>query len=212
MRYYSQFKQDQIISRTFFPNKTDGVFVEIGADDGIEKSNSKHFEDLGWTGLCIEPRPKAFAKLIQNRSCACENYGVFDKELVLDFLAIEGYGKGLSGIVDCHTTGHKRAIKQELRRPEAKTSTQEVIKVQCKTLAHLLALHDITHVDYCSIDTEGSEVQILRSANWNKTSISVLTIENKYKDKAIRDFMASQGYKLHSRIEIDDVFIHQDFS
>lgn len=212
MKYYSQYEQDRVISQTFFPTKKDGVFVEIGADDGIDKSNSKFFEDQGWIGLCIEPRPSAFEKLIKNRRCICENAGVYNEEKVLDFLAIEGYGKGLSGILECHTGGHKKSIQQELRRPQAKDSKQQIIKVQCYTLQNLLNKHKISHVDYCSIDTEGSEIQILQSVNWDTTTISVLTIENKYKNQDIRDFMKGRGFSLHSRLSIDDVFVHKNFT
>ena len=98
MNYYSQFGQDEWLYNQFYKNKIDGVFLEIGADDGIDKSNTKFFEDLGWTGLCIEPSPDRFSKLINNRKCICENIAVFDKECEIDFLDISGWGKGLSGI------------------------------------------------------------------------------------------------------------------
>ena len=64
---FSQFNQDKFIFENFFPVKSDGVFVDIGAHDGITLSNTWFFENyLGWTGYCFEPNPSLFAKLVEN--------------------------------------------------------------------------------------------------------------------------------------------------
>ena len=56
----------------FFPEEKNGVFVEIGAHNGITFSNTYFFEkELGWTGICVEPIPEVFAQLKQNRTCKC---------------------------------------------------------------------------------------------------------------------------------------------
>ena len=65
MKFYSQYKQDEWLYNNHFKNKKNGTFLEIGADDGIDKSNTKFFEDLGWVGMCIEASPKRF-KLLKN--------------------------------------------------------------------------------------------------------------------------------------------------
>ena len=41
MKFYSQFGQDKWLYENFFKNKKNGVFVEIGADDGIDKRDRK---------------------------------------------------------------------------------------------------------------------------------------------------------------------------
>ena len=53
MNYYSQFEQDKFVYENFFQGKTDGYFVDIGAHDGTTFSNSRFFEELGWTGVCV---------------------------------------------------------------------------------------------------------------------------------------------------------------
>ena len=64
MKYYSQYKQDEFIYNSFFKNKRDGVFLEIGADDGVRFSNCKFFEDhLNWKGIAVEARKEAYEKL-----------------------------------------------------------------------------------------------------------------------------------------------------
>lgn len=41
--YHSQYKQDKIINEIIFHRKQEGIFVEIGAYDGIKYSNTKFF-------------------------------------------------------------------------------------------------------------------------------------------------------------------------
>ena len=55
--YYSQLGQDRFLNENYFKNKLTGTFVDIGAHDGNTYSNSKFFENLGWSGLCVEPIP-----------------------------------------------------------------------------------------------------------------------------------------------------------
>ena len=54
--YYSQCGEDEFLNETIFFNKKNGKYIELGALDGIQYSNTKFFEDnLGWSGVLIEP-------------------------------------------------------------------------------------------------------------------------------------------------------------
>jgi len=64
--FYSQAGQDEYVLNRFGPN---GFFVDIGAHDGIESSNTYALETAGWEGVCVEPGG-AFEKLKLNRQCA----------------------------------------------------------------------------------------------------------------------------------------------
>jgi hypothetical protein len=59
----------------YFGGACGGTFVDIGANDGVTISNSHALEEsLGWQGVCVEPHPGAFAKLVKNRPrCARVN-------------------------------------------------------------------------------------------------------------------------------------------
>lgn len=75
MKFYSQYKQDEYLYKKFFKKKRNGVFFDIGAHNGIKISNTYFFEkNLGWTGVCVEPRDSAFEELEKNRECICEKY------------------------------------------------------------------------------------------------------------------------------------------
>ncbi|KAK2150652.1 hypothetical protein LSH36_396g00021 [Paralvinella palmiformis] len=70
-KYYSQFHEDEALFKNYFNDPTicGGLYVEIGALDGITYSNTKFFEDnLNWTGVLIEGHPDNAEKLAKNRS------------------------------------------------------------------------------------------------------------------------------------------------
>jgi FkbM family methyltransferase len=158
-----------------FKGKQNGVFVEVGAYDGFDISNTYHFEkDLNWTGICIEPSPQSFEKLKQNRNCILENCAISDVEGELDFVNVTGWGSSGSGFNDIDGLVLKTAKKSV----EVNGGTWEIIKVPSFRLETILNKHKIRMVDYMSIDTEGHEMSVIKSINWNQFYIQFITIEN----------------------------------
>jgi FkbM family methyltransferase len=204
MQFYSQYKQDEWLFENYFKNKTNGFFLEIGADDGIDKSNTKFYEELGWSGICVEPSHKRFKLLTQNRKCICENYAISDSTGEVEFMDISGWGKGLSGIVEKYDIRHKIRIDRELTHP--KNQGNEIIKVKTEVLSNLLQKHNVTKVDFCSIDTEGSEFDIIKTIDFNKYDFGLFLIENNYGDSRVRDFLEAKEYTFVTTLTIDEVF------
>ena len=67
--YFSQYGEDKWIAEHLaLPER--GVFVDVGAHDGITDSNTYHFERRGWTGLCIDGNPEIMPALARNRATA----------------------------------------------------------------------------------------------------------------------------------------------
>ena len=106
--YHSQFKQDQFINENFFKNKINGFFVDIGAHDGKTFSNSLFFEGLGWNGVCVEPNPKIFKSLKNNRKCKCFEVAISDKIGKSSFFQITSDIDMLSGLTDEFTEEAKQ--------------------------------------------------------------------------------------------------------
>lgn len=205
MKFYSQYNQDEWLFNNFFKDKSDGVFLEVGADDGIDKSNTKFFEDRGWNGMCIEPSPKRFKLLKSNRKCICENYAVSDEIGTAEFMDIHGWGKGLSGIIDNYDQRHKTRIESEYRHP--KNEGVERVTVKTELLTNLLDKHNISKIDFCTIDTEGSELNIIKSIDFSKYNINIILVENNYNDTNVATVLSDSGYSRIARLTIDDVFI-----
>lgn len=205
MKYYSQYGQDKWLNENLFKNKKDGFFIEVGADNGIRNSNTKFFEDLGWNGICVEPSPDRFAILSENRNCILENVAISNNFETVDFLDIRGFGRGLSGIVKHYDKRHKHRINQAKKHPHHKS--HNVIQVPCTTFTSIFEKHNITKADFCTIDTEGNELEILKSLDFDRFEIKAILVENNYQDSKIRQFLHEVGYKFSRRIKVDDVFL-----
>ena len=203
--YYSQDKQDEYINNSFFKNKKNGFFLEIGANDGIKLSNSFFFEkELFWKGICIEPMPDAFKKLQENRKSENINCCIGVEDTEKEFLMIEGYSEMLSGVIDKYDILHLKRIEQEL---EIHGGSSKIVLVPLRNINSILEERKITKIDYCSIDTEGGELEIVKSINFKKLKILVFSIENIYEKEELRNYLKSKNYKLVKTLGGDDIFI-----
>ena len=63
--YFSQSNQDKVVDQ-YFKQKTNGIFLEVAAGNGILFSNSLFFErERNWTGLLIESTGYSFRRLLK---------------------------------------------------------------------------------------------------------------------------------------------------
>jgi FkbM family methyltransferase len=202
--YVSQLGQDRFIDE-YFGQKENLTFLDIGAHDGVTISNTVFLEkQRNWNGMCIEAQPSEFEKLQSNRNCICVNVAVSNFEGETDFIYVEGYANMLSGISDDYNKTHMERIKGEVNHYGGKIKT---IKVPVKRLQTVLEEHNMLNIDFCSIDTEGSEFNIVQSIDFDKTNIKVFIIENNYKETNIQEYLETKGYSLYKKLEWDDIFI-----
>lgn len=204
MEYYSQIGQDKFID-DYLNKKENGVFVDIGAHDGKSCSNTLFFEKFrNWTGICVEPGTEEFIKLNALRKSININACVSDYDGESEFTYIEGYSNMLSGLSEGYNNEHENRINNELKMYGGKIKK---IKSPVFKLQTILDKYNILNIDYCSIDTEGSEFNIIKSIDFNKTNIKIFSIENNYNNDNIKTFLEEKGYVLHSKIKWDDIFI-----
>jgi FkbM family methyltransferase len=204
MKYYSQLGQDKFIDE-YLNEKQNGFFIEIGAHDGMSCSNTLFFEEFrNWTGICIEPGPEEFKKLNENRKSINLNCCISDYDGESEYTYIEGYSMMLSGLSESYNESHQNRINNEVNHYGGNINR---IKMLVHKLQTILEKNNITEVDYCSIDTEGSEFNIIKSIDYDKSNIKIFSIENNYGDTEIKDFLESKGYTLYKKIQWDDIFI-----
>jgi hypothetical protein len=79
-------------------------------------------------------------------------------------------------------------------------------------LSALLEKHGIFHVDFCTIDTEGSELQVLKSIDFDRFQFDVILVENNYDDESVQNFLTGVGFAFEVKVGIDDVLINREFS
>ena len=172
--------------------KDTGFFVDIGAHDGLSGSNTKYFEEKGWSGVCIEPHPDVFQKLRKNRNCKVENCAIWDTDEEVDFLAVTGYSEMLSGIMESYDSRHLQRVHRELAQHGG---SSRVVKIPGKKFETIV---EEKTIDFLSIDTEGSELIILSKVNFQEYDIKIICIENNFLDHSFEEFFNKRGYKLHS--------------
>lgn len=195
--YFSQCGQDKWISEVLLPNIKKGIFVDVGAHDGISFSNTYYLEKKGWSGLAIEPNPTIFEKLRHNRQCQPVNACISSVSGNAQFRLIDGYSEMLSGLVEKYDPRHEERIQKELAQHGGSFSH---IQVQCLRLDEILENNDIAHIDYLSIDVEGGEIGVLNSIDFKKVKVSVIGIENNYGDYRIPKILSSNGFRFHSKV------------
>lgn len=206
--YYSQLGQDSFVDK-ILNEKENGFFIEVGANDGKTHSNTFFFEETRkWSGICVEPLPDKFLLLNSSRKSTNLNLCISDFDGETIFTYISGYANELSGIHEDYHPSHINRINSEVERHggEAKNIT-----VQTKKLQTVLDEVGVTEVDYCSIDTEGSELKVLKSLDFDRTNVKIFTVENNYSSGEVHDFLTSKGYIQHSKLHWDDVYIKKSF-
>lgn len=184
-----------------------GFFLDSGASDGVSGSNTLLLETrYGWGGLCVEPNTQLFARLIQTRRCTAVNCCLYNCEGEVPFFEAAGV---LGGIV----AEYDPALLQQAEELAAATGSPLAAPVQrpARRIGSLLDEIDAPRViDYWSLDTEGSELAILRSFPWGRYGVRVLTVEHNRTARRweIRRFLEAQGFRVAGDLGIDDVYVH----
>ena len=174
--------------------KQDGFFVEFGATDGVLLSNTYLLEkEYGWNGLCAEPNPIFFEKLKKNRNCITDDACIYAHTgEKLSFILANEFG----GLEEQAMAGkHKENV-------QAYKSDDQTITVETISLNDFLKVHNAPKdIDYISIDTEGSEYEILSTFPFSKWNVRLFTIEHNYEPQRekINKLLTTNGYELHER-------------
>jgi len=145
--FYSQANQDKWVCE-LLDYKVNGFFLEIGAYDGIQTSNTYALEKfLNWDGICIEANTEVFGRLKQNRNRINVHAAVSNYDGVCNF-----GGDRINGgvtVVNCYTL---ETILTQNNAPK--------------------------EIDYISIDVEGHELAILSAFNFKNWDIKLFTVEH----------------------------------
>jgi|LakMenEpi03Aug12_release.lakeMendotaPanAssembly.Ray.scaffolds.fasta_scaffold201562_1 FkbM family methyltransferase len=169
-----------------------GVFIEVGANDGSNCSNTKLLEDnFNWRGIVSEPNPK-YSKILSNRKC------------YTDFNIVHSTSKEKLYINDLSSLSYVSNRKKSKKGSWVSTITLD-------DLINQHFDHNKVEIDFVSIDTEGHELEILSKFPFDKWNIGYFIIEHNYKsEKLIDSFMSHAGYIrfLEKWSKIDAYYCH----
>jgi FkbM family methyltransferase len=173
--------------------KRAGFFVEFGATDGVLLSNTYLLEmEFGWKGICAEPNPKLYEQLKGNRRCIVSDACIAGQSgETVEFIFADAFG-GMA----------RHAFSDEhADRRNAYAATEGVGKLLTISLDDFLRRHKApVNIDYISIDTEGSELEIVSSFPFDQWNVRLFTIEHNFtpQREVILELLQKHGY---SRIE-----------
>ncbi len=204
MTYYGQWETDKVIEE-YFPQKTNGFCVEVGAYDGIKGSNTNYFENIGWACMCIEPNPHAFRELYYNRTLsynvnvACDSFGGRAD------LEIFHFNSGIQSSLTSLNTD-SRLVKDYCDAITKRTFVNVPVTKLSILLSDWLGKRQ---ADFISIDTEGTELQVLHGLDFEIHRPKLLVVENNYNDRDIENYLRPHGYVLDRRYRINDFYVQE---
>jgi hypothetical protein len=203
----SQFGQDLFVLKVL-GNLRGGFFLDSGAADGLNGSNTELFERaLGWKGICVEPNEALFASLVRNRCCYRVNCCLYDHDGYVEFVE---QGGELGGILDEYHPAYLQHTRATFGLPADTRGRPATVRKPALTVRSVLRECEAPAViDYWSLDTEGSELKILKTFPFNEYSVRVITVEHNWFPVRgqILEFLESRGYRRIAELAVDDCYI-----
>ncbi|XP_059475066.1 protein Star-like [Neocloeon triangulifer] len=187
----------------YFGNKSHGIFIECGANDGNFLSNTLWLETANnWTGVLIEAEQNNFKGLMAAKRNAW---------LMPTCLSLTQH----PSMITMEKSGAWARIKGD-------THVSDPTSVQCMPLFSILLAINQT-IDYFSLDIEGHELDVLRTVPFDQIDVKMWSIEHSNIQEGgdkLMDFMILNGYEALSSTpeeqkgkwaQEDFIFVKKDF-
>ncbi len=162
---YAQNFEDVYLARAFH-GLTSGFYIDIGAWDPVLDSVTKHFYDLGWRGINVEPIPQLHRAIASQRPRDTNlQVAVSDRRGRATFYCVTS-GSGFSTLSPAIAAGWR-----------TRGQTVQEIEVPVVTLAELCAGADVRDVDFLKVDVEGAEREVIAGGDWARVRPRVVIVE-----------------------------------
>lgn len=196
----SQFGEDVIVGH-LFSEQASGFYVDVGAFDPFNLSNTYNLYRRGWRGINIEPVPAQLARFNRHRPRDINLALSIGEEIgTAEFVV----NRGFSSFADTYVPS-----------PDGDQGTR--ISVPVRPLGDVLAEHvpSGTRIDLLDVDCEGSDATVLQSNDWERFRPRVVLAERLDRsDSPEKDpfpILRSHGYELHCLLHLTGVFVAEDF-
>lgn len=165
-----------------------GFFIDIGASDGQTLSNSLLLEkDFGWSGIAIEPDPKAARRFRKLRDCTLvESAVVSEREAGKALLVRAGMLSALSG----HLPNDQHALRRAKHGRSISVATESLNEILEKNGSP-------NNIDFISLDIEGLELSVLESLDWGRYCVRAIAVEHNFtlSEPRIQSFLETMGFR-----------------
>lgn len=189
----------------FFPKP--GTFLELGCWNGEIISQSAYLErEKGWKGLCTDPFPMGF----ENRTCQLCEKAISKDGKPRTFIKVT-IDRRDGGDVS-YFSGFKNAVKVHLPLIEAHCNYKE-IELETITIEQLYKQYNLpNYIEFLSVDTEGSELEIFNSIDFDKWSYGLIVFEHNGDEavkKDVGEILEDNGYRLYESLAVDDIYLNE---
>jgi FkbM family methyltransferase len=206
---YSQTGED-IIAAFYLSSVRKGFYVDVGSNDPKYLNNTYLFYKMGWSGICVEPNRDRcrLIRTLRPRDCVIQAgigkeigtamFYQFDPDTISTFSAAEA--------AEFEKLGHH---------------LEKQLQVPIQPLSHIIEKNSKNRdIDLLSVDTEGFDMEVLQSNDWEKfrPKIVIVEIAEYRKDRLIRtdkqfdDFFASKQYVKLADTYINGIYISEEFA
>ena len=190
------YELENSLKEQFFGHVRTGFFVEVGANDPETWSQTFHLEQLGWSGIVVEPQPDLAAALRERRratvcAVACS--------------APENAGQSMT----LHLAGGHSSLDPRLK--VATVRPAGAVDVPLTTLDRILSDNGApAPFDFLAVDVEGHELEVLRGFDFARWRPRLILIEDHVLDLGLHRFIGAHGYKWVRRTDINSWYVPAD--
>jgi FkbM family methyltransferase len=180
--------------RAYLGERSDGFFVEVGANEPKTGSQTWHLEERGWRGALVEP----LAELAERLRRARPRSQVFEAACS----SPEKRGEALLHVGEWD--GHS-SLEPRVDTPSTVYSRR--VRVKVMTLDEVLEEAHAERVDFVSIDTEGTELDVLKGFGLERWRPALLLIEDKVHSLDKHRHLKRHGYRLVKRTGFNNWYV-----
>jgi FkbM family methyltransferase len=198
---YSQNGEDEFILN-YFGNKTSGTYIDVGANHPFKISNTYLLYNHGWRGVTVEPIPRLCKKQSQWRPGDIQlNCAIGNQIDVMEFYELT------PGVL---STFDKFTVSSLIQNHHAKLV--KIHKVNVIPLNKICLEYFIQKkIDVLSIDTEGYELVVLQSFDWNINPPTLVVVETTSPEKMageneVDSFLREKSYSLLRVIGANSIY------
>jgi FkbM family methyltransferase len=193
---YSQWNEDLLVW-DYFQRRTQGFFVEVGANDPVALSQTYLLEQHNWEGILVEPQAACCQRLREVRK----------RSKVIQAACGPPEQRGKARFRVAADTVHSSLATQPAEQGVAFADTMEVDLV---TLNDLLAASGNPKPDFVSIDVEGAELGVLQGFDLGRYHPALLLLEDHVEDLRLHSYLRAHDYKLVRRTGSNNWYIPRE--
>lgn len=190
--HFSQCGEDLVL-QSLFAGQEFGRWIDVGAFDPFLFSNTYALYKRGWSGINIEPNPRGYAKIASAR------------HRDVNINAAVGNGEGKFAEFFC--SGPWSSLTRS--NAERSGGLLEKVTVPVVSLQDVAERHDCLRPEILSVDCEGHDIEVLKSANWERFRPRCVVVEDEVsgEESEIHQFLVLNGYKMLIHLGLSKIFI-----